>query len=78
MDVLNTNIKIKEGNTRISYWYNNKRFAKKENNIIIATYGFSNKEKEKWKKYIINNNEIEILNKIYGRISYRNIQNIFD
>ena len=62
--LLNNNIKIKEGKTRISYWYNNKRFAKKEKNIIIATYGFSNKEKEKWKKYIIYNNEIEILNNI--------------
>ena len=70
MEVLNNNIKIKEGKTRISYWYNNKRIAKKENNIIIATYVFSKKEKEKWKKYIINNNEIEILNNIIYKSIY--------
>lgn len=50
-------IEIKNNLTRISLWYNGKRFAKIESQKLYITYGYSNQNKELWKIIKINNIE---------------------
>ena len=41
-------MEIKENKTRISLWFNGKRFSKIEMNKLIITNGYSNHNKKLW------------------------------
>ena len=56
---------IKKNKTRISLWFNKKRFSKIELNKLIITNGYSKKNKHLWCQYRFNtiNDCLEILQK---------------
>ena len=56
---------IKKNKTRISLWFNKKRFSKIELNKLIITNGYSKENKHLWCQYRFNtiNDSVEILQK---------------
>ena len=60
---------IKKNKTRISLWFNKKRFSKIELNKLIITNGYSKKNKHLWCLYRFNTIHecIEILQKYLNK-----------
>lgn len=46
--MIKTLMEIKENTTRISFWFNEKRYSKIELNKLIITYGYSNRNRNLW------------------------------